>query len=97
VKLHPDSPCEAIVAPLEDGGIDVKVRVPTYSGGMELTLKAERSNDGDWVLFLPMWPEGMDEAPVTAVDWLGNDYDVGGGIVYVGAPDIPVKATWGRA
>jgi hypothetical protein len=91
--LQPDSPCEAVIVPDDKGGIVVKVRVPTYSGGVELVTYVERSGDGDWVIYLPMWPEG-DEEPCTAVAPDGDTYDVRAGIALVGAPDVPVEASW---
>lgn len=96
MRLHPDSPCTASVQPDDDGGVRVAVRIPTYSGGVELSITVERSNDGDWLVFLPMWPaeDQLADQPVRAVAWDGNDYDVAGGIAYVGAPDAPVDASW---
>lgn len=85
--LDPKSPCTATITPGKKGGMTVELFVPTYSGGVTFSLMSERSNDGDWRVFLP-WYEGMDEDRVYInVD---TDSEVAGGIAYIGAPDVVV-------
>ncbi len=87
--LKPDSPAEAIVTPLQGGGVQATVRIPTYSGGVTFTIAAERDeNDGDWRVFIPS-PDGLSDTPV-----LIEGVEFANGIAYLGAPDTPVKASW---
>ncbi len=89
--LTPDSPCSATVTPDDKGGMTVTLFVPTYEGGANLTISAERSNDGDWVVSIP-WPDD----PATADKGLllsgppDEQYEVVNGLLYLGAPDVPV-------
>lgn len=101
--LHPETPCTVDIETASDGGVMVTLRVPTYGGGATFQLHAERSSDGDWRVFIP-WPDAVSES-------VGNTYnedgipelamldgmEVANGILYLGAPDVPVPATWQRA
>lgn len=86
--LKPDSPCTTTITPDDKGGMLVELHVPTYSGGVTLSLQAERDNDGDWRVFIP-WPDDMEDE----VRSVGGFGDAAGGILYLGAPDVPVKET----
>lgn len=88
--LTPDSPATATVTREKDGGVTVDVFVPTFSGGMTLQLAVERSNDGDWRIFIP-WLDDMDEDKTYILQ--GNVAEVANGIAYVGAPDVPTIRT----
>lgn len=91
--LTPASPCTATLTPDTGGGLLVELHVPTYSGGVTLSLQAERSSDGDWRVYIP-WPDGMEEEDVRSVN--GGVGDCRDGILYLGAPDVPVKARFRR-
>lgn len=84
--LLPDSPCTVTTVPQEKGGVRVTVMVPTYSGGAEFTISVERSPDGDWMVFIP-WTAADDDGPVL----LADGCECSNGIVYIGAPDVPIK------
>lgn len=85
--ITPESPCEAMVTPGADGGLRVDVFIPTYAGGATLSIDVERSNDGDWQVFIP-WPDGLGDDQYTINSQLA---DACGGIVYLGAPDVPTE------
>lgn len=74
-KFTPDSKCEVTTLPLDNGGICATVIIPTYCGGVALTIEAQRQGDRSWVVYMPDTSE----------------YDESNGIVYLGAPDVPVK------
>jgi hypothetical protein len=76
---------QATVASLEEGGIDVTVTVPTYSGEQRLSLRVERDNGGDWIVFIP-WPE-LPENLDQPLFLEGSGLEVAGGALYLGAPD----------
>lgn len=40
--IGPGSPCEVAVMSMAEGGIHVEVFVPTYDGGAQFTIEAER-------------------------------------------------------
>lgn len=93
-KINSDSPCEVTVVPQPDGGVDIQLFVPTYSGGQTFTMSAERDGDGNWRIFLPLWPNEADLHEPAVVAHLGDEtVDVCGGIAYVGAPDVEVERT----
>lgn len=93
IVLKPTTTCEVHIVPDRKGGIAVRLRVPTYGGGAEFWMSAERDNDGDWRVFIP-WPSdaGDEVRPINT----GGDTDaeVCGGILYLGAPDCDVEARW---
>lgn len=94
MMLTPKSPCEATITPGRKGGLTVTLFVPTYEGGVELELVAERDGDGDWRVFLPMWPdEGQLAEPIANVTHGRGTYEVCGGILHVGAPDVERERT----
>jgi len=53
------------------GALDVTLVVPTYEGDARFTLSVEPDADGDWRVFLPDT----------------DDYEVSGGVIYLGSPD----------
>jgi hypothetical protein len=75
-EIDANSPCTATVTPTSNGGMQVALNVPTYSGVLPLELTAERQADGDWIVFL-VNTDGLDAM---------------NGIVYLGAPDVPRAA-----
>jgi hypothetical protein len=96
------SPCEATVIPDDNGGMTVRLFVPTYSGGMTFELTAERDAEPDpdsgWRVYLPAWPEegAVADRGVTSVPWPSADepdgfIEVANGIVYLGGPDVEVE------
>lgn len=88
--LKPDSPCEVTVTPLDNGGVDVKVFVPTFSGGGYLSITVERDAEGDWLAFIP-WPDDLDENRSYHINehWC----DAANGVAYIGAPDLERERT----
>lgn len=92
-KINPSTPTEVRVQPLAEGGTRVDVFVPTYGGGLVLTVEVERDEDGDWRVFLPTATD-LDRAPrYTSFDperQYADDPDFISflsGISYFGAPD----------
>lgn len=89
-KINPDTPTEVRVQPLANGGNRVDVFMPTYSGGIVLTLEVERDADGDWRVTLPTAAEldrsedGFDIEAHTDHPELISFFN---GLSYFGAPD----------
>jgi hypothetical protein len=71
----------------------VTLRVPTYSGGVEFSLAAERDGDGDWRVYVP-WPD-LPNSPDPVV--MPGGIEVLNGVAHLGAPDGPVDADWSAA
>lgn len=72
----------ALVCPQDGGGILVTVVVPTYDGEQTFTLDVQRSEDGDWRVFIP-WSLEFGPEPMI----MESGVQVANGIVYLGAPE----------
>lgn len=82
-------PATAHVEPLEKGGVELTLVVPTYSNDVHLAIRCERDAGGDWVVSIP-WPATLEDQTVTVPDareLLGKEVAFTNGIAYFGAPD----------
>lgn len=78
----------AHVKPLDRGGVEVAITVPTYAGEATFTLAAERDSEGDWIVCIP-WSTLMADEQMTVPDHavVGREYLFINGTAYLGAPD----------
>jgi hypothetical protein len=84
-------PATARVTPLDEGGIEIAMTVPTYAGEATFILAAERDGGGDWIVCIP-WSTLMESEQMTVPDHaaVGREYLFINGTAYLGAPDETV-------
>jgi hypothetical protein len=76
------------VQTLPHGGIEVEVKVPTYTGLASFKIEVERDNDvaEEWRVAIP-WLAGGDAERLTDEVTIDGGYGCSNGIVYLGTPE----------